>query len=184
MEEIRRVKRNMCFEGAIVDFYQDDMQMPDGTIHKWDLVHHRKGAAAVLPILPDGRILMVRQFRNALDRMTLEIPAGARDDVNEETVVCAARELEEETGYAAGKIEFLLNLRPTVAYCDEFIDIFVATDLKPGHTHPDEYEFVDVEKHELKELAEMIYAGKLCDGKTVAAIMSYLAKQKLFLNIT
>ena len=76
---LKRVKRVLEHEGTILDIYSDYMELPDGKIEKWDYVEHRKGAAAVVPVLPDGRILMVRQYRNALERFTLEIPAGARD---------------------------------------------------------------------------------------------------------
>ena len=103
--QIKRINRTLKYQGAIVDFYSDTMQMPDGRLAEWDLIHHRKGAAAVVPVLPDGKILMVRQFRNALDRMTIEIPAGARDSVEEETICCAARELEEETGYRSEHLD-------------------------------------------------------------------------------
>ena len=86
---------------------------------EWDFVSHRKGAAAVLPVLDDGRIIMVRQYRNALERETIEIPAGCRDFVGEDTRLCAERELKEETGYSSDDISFLLSLRTTVAFCDE-----------------------------------------------------------------
>lgn len=172
--QIRRVKRTLMHKGAIVDFYSDTMEMPDGKLVDWDLVHHRKGAAAVLPVLDDGKILMVRQYRNALERMTLEIPAGARDSVDEDTKICAARELEEETGYHSENLEFLLSLKPTVAYCDEFIDIYVARDLvATGEQHLDPNEYVEYVSCDLDELCEMIYAGTLQDGKTVAAILAY-----------
>ncbi|MBR4182370.1 MAG: NUDIX hydrolase [Lachnospiraceae bacterium] len=176
MEEIKRIGRELKHAGAIVDFFSDSMEMPDGNVVQWDLIHHRKGAAAVIPVMPDGKILMVRQFRNALDRITLEIPAGARDDSSEDTAVCAARELEEETGYKAGKITYLLSLRPTVAYCDEFIDVYLAEDISSGQKHPDEYEFIEIEMHDLDELVERIYRGEIQDGKTVAAILALKCK--------
>ncbi len=90
--KIKRIDRKLAFQGVILDFYTDYMQMPDGRVVKWDFISHRKGAAAVVPVLDDGRILMVRQYRNALDRMTIEIPAGARDNTQEDTKICAARE--------------------------------------------------------------------------------------------
>jgi len=171
MEEIKRVGRELKHAGAIVDFFSDSMEMPDGNVVQWDLIHHRKGAAAVIPVMPDGKILMVRQFRNALDRITLEIPAGARNG-DEDTSVCAARELEEETGYKAGKISYLLSLRPTVAYCDEFIDVYLAEDITEGVKHPDEYEFIEIGMFELDDLVQKIYSGEIQDGKTVAAILA------------
>ncbi len=176
MEEIKRIGRELKHAGAIVDFFSDSMEMPDGNVVQWDLIHHRKGAAAVIPVMPDGKILMVRQFRNALDRMTLEIPAGARDG-DEETKVCAARELEEETGYKAGKISYLMSMRPTVAYCDEYIDIYLAEDITVGHKHPDEYEFIEIGTYDLDDLVQRIYKGEIQDGKTVAAILALKCKR-------
>jgi ADP-ribose pyrophosphatase len=116
---------------------------------------------------------MVRQFRNAIERYTLEIPAGSRDSVTEDTKVCAARELEEETGYTSEDISLLISLKTTVAFCDEFIDVYLAKNLKPGMQHLDEGEFIDVKAYSLDELCEMIYAGKLQDAKTVSGILAY-----------
>ena len=177
MEKIERVKRELVHKGAILDIYEDTVRLPSGKEEKWDFVSHRMGAACVLAVREDGKLLMVRQYRNALDRITLEVPAGKRDSIDEDTSICAARELEEETGYRAGKLEKLLSLKSTVAFCDEFIDVYLATELqKIGEQHLDEAEEIDIEAYELKELMEMCYAGKLQDAKTVAAIMAYAAK--------
>jgi ADP-ribose pyrophosphatase len=173
-----RIKRELMYKGAIVDIYKDTMRFSNGKTEEWDLVSHRMGAAAVLPVLSDGKILMVRQYRNALERETLEIPAGARDSKTEDTRVSAARELEEETGYRAKKVNYLLSLRTTVAFCDEFIDVYVAEELEPGKQHLDDAESIDVEAFELSELCGMVYAGKIQDAKTVAAIMAYSNKIK------
>ncbi len=174
--KIKRIDRKLAFQGVILDFYTDYMQMPDGRVVKWDFISHRKGAAAVVPVLDDGRILMVHQYRNALDRMTIEIPAGARDNTQEDTKICAARELEEETGWHSDSLEFLISLKPTVAYDNEFIDVYVARDLKPGTQHLDEYEFIELEPMDLDDLCEKIYAGEIQDGKTVAALLAYKNK--------
>ena len=172
MEEFKRISRDLVAKGAIIDYYQDTMQIPNGNIAKWDLIDH-KGAAAVVAVREDGKLLMVRQYRNAIDRMTLEIPAGSRDSVTEDTKVCAARELEEETGYRSDDLTRLLSLKTTVAFCDEFIDVYLARNLKPGHQHLDEGEFLDVEAHDIDELCQMIYDGKLQDAKTVSALLAY-----------
>ena len=127
VQKLKRVRRELVKKGVIVNMYTDTMEMPDGRVAEWDYIEHKKGAAAVLAVLPDGKILMVRQYRNALDRVTLEIPAGARDSVTEDTAVCAKRELEEETGYRCKKLEKLLSLKSTVAFCNEFIDVYLAT---------------------------------------------------------
>ena len=91
------------------------MELPNGKTEEWDFISHRMGAAAVVPVREDGKILMVRQYRNAIERMTLEVPAGSRDSVTEDTMVCAARELEEETGYCSNNLKKLLSLKTTVA---------------------------------------------------------------------
>lgn len=177
-ERIKRIKRVLEHKGTILDIYSDYMELPDGKVEKWDFVSHRKGAAAVVAVREDGKILLVKQYRNALERMTLELPAGARDSVTEDTKVCAARELEEETGYQCGMMEFLLSLRTTVAFCDEFVDVYLATDLRPGKQHLDDAEDIAVEAYEPEELCEMIYAGKLQDSKTVAGILAYCNRKK------
>ena len=178
MEKIERVGRKLIHKGTILDMYEDTVRLPNGKEEKWDFVSHRMGAACVLAVRPDGKILMVRQYRNALDRFTLEVPAGKRDSLNEDTSICAARELEEETGYRAGKLEKLLSLKSTVAFCDELIDVYLATDLvEIGEQHLDEAEDIDVEAYDLKELMDMCYSGTLQDAKTVAAIMAYAAKK-------
>lgn len=106
--QVKRIKRELIRSGAILDIYTDTMELPDGKVEEWDFVSHRKGAAAVVPVRDDGKILMVRQYRNAIGRMTLEIPAGSRDSVTEDTRICAARELEEETGYRSDDLSFLI----------------------------------------------------------------------------
>ena len=178
MQEIKRIDRKLVHKGSILDIYEDTMLLPDGKTEKWDFVSHRMGAACVLAVKPDGKILMVRQYRNALERETLEVPAGKRDSVDEDTSICAARELEEETGYKAGKIDRLLSLKSTVAFCDELIDVYLATDLvKVGDQKLDDSEEIDIEAWDLQDLMEMCYSGKIQDAKTVAAIMAYAAKR-------
>ena len=171
--QIKRVNRELIRRGAILDIYTDTMELPDGKKEEWDFVSHRKGAAAVVPVREDGKILMVRQYRNAIERETLEIPAGSRDSVTEDTRICAARELEEETGYKSDRLTFLISLKTTVAFCDEFIDVYLARELKRGTQHLDEGEFIDVEACEIDELCDMIYEGKLQDAKTVSGLLAY-----------
>jgi ADP-ribose pyrophosphatase len=175
-EKPRRVKRELVYQGTILDIYKDTMDIGMGKTEEWDFVAHRKGAACVLPVLPDGRILMVHQYRNALERDTIEVPAGARNSVNEDTALCAARELEEETGYRSEKISFLLSLRTTVAFCNEMVDVYLAEDLVPGEQHLDDAEDIRVEAFELDTLLDMIYKGVIQDAKTVAAILAYCCR--------
>ena len=175
MEKYERLDRTLVYKGVIIDFYQDTVKVPNGNVVKWDFIGH-KGAAAVVAVNEDGKLLMVRQYRNALDRETLEIPAGALDSVDEPTHVAAARELEEETGYKAGKLELLIKLRTTVAFCNERIDVYLATDLQPSKQNLDDDEFINVELYDIDELVQMIYDCKIEDSKTVAALMAYKNK--------
>lgn len=173
--EWKRLKRELVQKGSIINYYRDTVQVPNGNIVEWDFIGHN-GAAAVVPVTEDGRILMVRQYRNALDRMTLEIPAGGLNGKDEPTKTAAARELEEETGYRSEELTFLISLNTTVAFCNEKIDVYVARNLVPSSQHLDEDEFIDVVPMDVEELTEMIYAGKLMDSKTVAAILAYRSR--------
>lgn len=175
-DKIKRLNRELVYKGAILDIYKDTMDVGNGKIEEWDFVAHRKGAACIVPVLPDGRILMVRQYRNALERDTIEVPAGARDSVTEDTLVCAVREMEEETGYTSNKVSKLLSLRTTVAFCNEMVDVYLAEDLVPGEQHLDDAEDIRVEAFELDTLKQLIYEGTIQDAKTVAAIMAYACK--------
>lgn len=175
-EKVKRINRELVYKGSILDIYKDTMQIPNGNIEEWDYVEHRKGAAAVLPVLSDGRIVMVRQYRNALERETIEIPAGCRDSVDEDTKITAARELEEETGYTSDDISFLLSLRTTVAFCNEFVDVYLARNLSNGKQHLDQAEDINVEIYTIEELCDLIYQGRIQDSKTVSAILAYSNK--------
>ena len=174
-DEVRRIKRELVHRGAVIDLYCDTMEFENGNTAKWDYIHH-DGAAAVVPVTDEGKILMVRQYRNALERYTLEIPAGKLDEPDEPKIECAYRELEEETGYRSENLEYLISINTTVAFCDEAIDIFVARNLIPSHQHLDEDEVIEVEAWELDDLLGLIYDGKMTDGKTVAAITAYAVK--------
>ena len=141
----------------------------------WEFVKHR-GAAAVVPVLPDGKILMVRQYRNALERYTLEIPAGALDEADEPGIRCASRELEEETGYRCENLEWLISLHTTVAFCNERIEVYVARDLIPSKQHLDEDEFIELQAYTVDELKEKIFSGEIEDAKTVSSLLAYDTK--------
>lgn len=174
MEKYERLDRKLVYEGTIINMYKDHIRVPNGNIVDWDFIGH-KGAAAVIPITEDGKILLVRQWRNALDRFTLEIPAGGLEGADEPMIDCAARELEEETGYKSDNLEFLVSLRTTVAFCNERIDVFVAKDLVKTSQKLDEDENIEVKAYEMQELLEMIRKGIMQDSKTVSAILAYRA---------
>lgn len=177
MEEYKRMNRELVAEGAIIDYYQDTMLIPNGNLAKWDLIDH-KGAAAVVAVRGDGKLLMVRQYRNALERETLEIPAGSLNERGEPTESAARRELEEETGYICRHLELLNSIYTTVAFCNEKIDIYLARDLEEGCQHPDEDEIIHVEAYGLDDLLEMIYSCRIQDAKTICGILTYAAKYR------
>lgn len=172
---IERLSRELIVKGSIIDMYKDSVKLPNGNVGKWDFISH-KGAAAVVPVKGDGKLIMVRQYRNALDRETIEIPAGGLNSSDEPTMEAALRELEEETGYHTEKLEFLISLAPAVAYSNEIIDIYVAHNLVLSEQHTDEDEFIDVEEYTVEELCDMIYSGKIQDSKTIAAVFAYKNK--------
>lgn len=174
IEPVILLNRELKYTGTILKIYEDTV-IANGHECHWDFIHH-DGAAAVVAVADDGKLLMVRQYRNALGRETLEIPAGKLDDPNEPKIECAYRELEEETGYRCDHLEYLMSLNTTVAFCDEAIDIFVARNLIPSKQHLDEDEVIHVEAWEVEELEELIRTGKLTDAKTVAAISAYARK--------
>ena len=195
MEEFKRISRDLVAKGAIIDYYQDTMQIPNGNIAKWDLIDHKGAAAvvavredgkllmvrqyrnAVVPVRGDGKILMVKQYRNAIDRMTLEIPAGGLNGREEPTDQAAMRELQEETGYHTDHVELLTSIYTTVAFCNEKIDIYLARGLKDrGNQHLDEDEFINVEAYSVEELKQMIYDCRIQDAKTICGILTYASK--------
>ena len=174
MQHINRINRELKYSGTLFEVYSDTISIPNGNIAHWDFIKH-KGAAAVIPITDDGKVVMVRQYRNALDRETLEIPAGGLNP-DEPTIDAAARELEEETGYRSNDLELLITVATTVAFCNEMIDIYLARNLIQSKQNLDEDEYVEVEEYTVDELTDMIYAGKINDSKTIAAIMAYKDK--------
>lgn len=174
MEPVKRLKRELRAQGTVISLYKDTVEINE-TRAEWDYIHH-DGAAAVVAVNEDGKVVMVRQYRNALDRFTLELPAGKLDCPDEPTLECAKRELEEETGYYTENFEYLLTVNTTVAFCDEKIDLYLARDLKRTAQHLDDEEEIEVELWGIEDLKQLIYQGEITDGKTVAGIMTYVAK--------
>ena len=171
-----RIGRELVKHGSIIDIYSDRMSLPDGREENWDFIDHL-GAAAVVAVRDDGRILMVRQFRTTVSDYTLELPTGKRDRKGEASSEIAARELSEETGYKADKLELLVGFYTTIAFCNEQIDVYLATGLHKGEQHLDSDEFLSVETYTPEELEQMIYSGKIIDAKTIAGILAYLRRK-------
>ena len=175
MEKFNRINRKTVYQGTILDFCKDEIITPKGNKVEWDFLKH-KGAAAIIPVMDDGKIIMVRQWRNAVDKFSLEIPAGGKDSINEKTYDCAARELEEETGFKSNNIEFLHTIIPAIAYSSEKIDVYVAFDLTKSKQHLDPDEDIELEYYTIDELIEMILSNEINDSKTTASLLTYYNK--------
>ena len=174
MSQYKRLKRDLVHKGNIIDYYNDTIEIEGGKITSFDFINH-KGAAAMIPVDQEGNILMVRQYRNAIDQYTLEIPAGGLNQ-GEDFETCAIRECEEETGFKAGEVFHLFDLYTTVAFSNEKIGIYYTTGIIPTSQNLDEDEFVSVELHSVEELTKMILEGKIVDAKTIAGILAYKTK--------
>lgn len=175
-KKLELVSRNLKYQGSILSVYDDVVKVNGHEAH-WDMIK-KCNASAIVPILPNGKILMVRQIRTAVDGSVLEIPAGKLDFKDEDYILCAKRELEEETGYRSENIEFLCDIYTAAAFCSEVVRIFVAKDLIKGTQHFDEDEEVLVEEWDVEELKQKIFSGELKDSKTIAGIMAYIVKEK------
>jgi ADP-ribose pyrophosphatase len=163
------------FDGRIITVRLDRIRFDDGQEMEMELVSH-PGAAAVVPLLDNGRVVLIRQYRYTVDKYIWEIPAGRFND-REDSLSCAAREMEEEVGYRAGKILKLGSILTTPGFSDERIDIFLAKDLVKAERHLDPDEFIDVEDVTLDEALEMIARGEIEDSKTLIAL--FLTARKL-----
>lgn len=171
------LESKMTHKGLLVTVTVDKIAMPDGSSALRESVIRGKDAAAVLAVDNDGSLIFVRQYRHAFGEMLLEIPAGVLND-DEDAAFGVARELEEETGKKPGKLEFLCEMYPTVGYCSEKIQIYIATELTDGVQNLDADEFIEIEKYTLEEALDMIYKGGIKDGKTIAALFAWAARKK------
>jgi len=154
----------------------DTVRLRSGRITERIKIDHPE-AAAVVPFLDERRILMVRQWRYAIDRETLEVPAG-KADPGEALEVCAIRELQEETGYGAERLLNLFSYYPAIGYSNEIIRIYAASGLGSLPTELDADEISRVEVVELSRVQDLILEGVIADGKTVIGISIFLAKQQ------
>ncbi len=189
-QQPREISRDEAYDGPLAETVQDTetvfqgrvfsveklkVTLPDGRTSFREVVRHN-GGAAIVAVDGEQNVYMVRQFRIAAGREMLEIPAG-KIEPGEDPAVCAARELTEETGLKAGRIEHLVSMYATPGYCGEKLHIYLAADLSVGNPHRDPGEFLNVCSYPLRELLDMVYSGKLEDAKTVTGLL--LAAQRI-----
>jgi ADP-ribose pyrophosphatase len=166
--EEQEVSSELVYEGGLLRVKRDLVKLPNERLSTREYIEH-PGAVAVVPVLPSGEILLLRQFRYPLRRTFIEVPAG-KIDPGEEPLECGRRELLEEAGYEAGEMALLCTIHPCIGYADEHIAIYLACDLAYRGRQQDEDEFVDCFSLPLDAALEAIRDGRITDAKTVAAL--------------
>ena len=170
-----RIGSRSIYDGHIVHLNVDTVRFPDGTTGDLEIVRH-SGASAVLPVLgtvgeADPEVLLIHQYRYATGGYLYEVPAGRPDFPCEDWEVCARRELEEETGFVAGRLTRLTTLWTTPGFTDEKIHIFLAEDLTEGTISRDVDEFIELVRLPLSAAMRMVETGEISDAKTLCAIL-------------
>ena len=160
-----QLESKLMHKGLFFDVYQDKVRLPDGTVSRREYIRH-PGAAVVLPMLDDGRLLLERQFRYSLGRVFLEFPAG-KLDAGEGPLACAQRELMEETGYMASDWRFICTIHNALGYSDEALYLYLAKGLTQGECRPDAEEFIETFPVTLSQLLEWVKTGHITDVKTI-----------------
>ena len=164
------VRSEDIFGGTLLHVRRDTVRLPNGKEGVREWIRH-PGAAAVLPLLPDGNVILVRQYRHPIGKVTLEVPAGKLDAEGEDPLHCARRELSEETGYTAEQYDKLTTIATTVGFSNEYIHLYLARQLSSGRQHTDEDEFVNVVQMPLKEALHLVNTGEIIDAKTIISLM-------------
>ena len=166
----KQLTKEYIFKGKVINLRRDTALLPNNATAIREVVEHN-GGVCVAALTDDNEVLFVKQFRYPYMEEILEIPAGKRDSLNEDPLLCGKRELKEETGATAKRFIPLGELYPTPGYCGEIIWMFAATDLNFGDQDPDDDEFLELKKIPLEKAVEMILHGEIKDAKTQTAIL-------------
>ena len=162
------MSRRIGYQGTFLTIWQEEVELPGGRSIELDVVRH-PGAAAIVPFENETDVVLIRQFRHAAGGTLLEVPAGKLEDEAPET--CAARELEEEVGRRAGRLEFLGSILTTPGFTDEVIHLFAAFDLTSVPTRHESDEVIEVVQMPLREAVELVWRGELRDAKSALALL-------------
>lgn len=161
----KRMDSKEVYRGHFLNVQQDNVRLPDGKEGVREYILH-PGAVVILPVFDDGTILLERQFRYPVNRVFVEFPAG-KIDAGEDPLVCARRELQEETGYTARDWSFVCTIHNAIAYSDEHLEIYLAKGLTAGPSALDDGEFLDIFTAPLDDLMTMVREGQVTDVKTI-----------------
>lgn len=162
------VSSEVRYQGSFLNVRHDQVSLPNGEIASREYILH-PGAVVVIPLLDDGRVLMEKQYRYPLRQVFIEFPAG-KIDAGEDPLVCAQRELQEETGYQAEQWQFICTIHNAIAYADEHLDLFLAKGLTAGAARLDEEEFLETFAATPAQLMQWVREGVITDVKTVIGI--------------
>ena len=164
-----KISSTQIFSGKLIDLYLDNVRLPNGKQSTREWLDH-PGAVCLVPILNNGDILLIRQFRYGPREEFIEIPAGKLDK-NEEPLKCGLRELEEETGYKSNKLTFLTNIHPAIGFSNEKMWMYLAEELELSEKKLDDDEFLELLPTPLNVALEWVFSGKITDVKTIIGIM-------------
>ena len=164
-----KISSTQIFSGKLIDLYLDKVRLPNGKKSTREWIDH-PGAVCIVPILDNGDVLLIRQFRYGPREEFIEIPAG-KIDKNEDPLKCGLRELEEETGYKSNKLTFLTNIHPAIGFSNEKMWMYLAEELELSKKKLDEDEFLELMPTPLNKALEWVFSGKITDVKTIIGIM-------------
>jgi len=168
------VSSRRIYEGRVLNLRVDTVRLPSDRVTEREIVEHQ-GSVAIVALDEEDDVILVNQFRAAVGRALLEIPAGTLE-VGEEAEACALRELQEETGYVAGRLEELYIFYTSPGFSNERIWLYLATNLKPGSQGMETDENIEVVKLPFDQALEMISTGEICDGKTILGLITFYIK--------
>lgn len=173
--EEKTIDSKDIYDGKILKLRLDTVELPDGSSSKREIVEH-SGGVAVVAVTDSGELLMVRQYRKAMEKELLELPAG-KLEAGEDPLECAERELREETGYKAGSIELLSEFYTAPGFCSEKVYVYIAKELEFVGEALDEGEFLEVEKYRIEELGSLL--SELQDAKSIIGVMHLMREKEV-----
>ena len=169
MSEEKTISSKPIYQGRIINVRDDEVMLTNGRVTRREIVEH-KDVVAVVALDEKDNVLLVKQYRKPVEKALLEIPAGGVDD-NETPDECALREMQEETGYRPERLEKIGGVYASPGYCNEYLYLYMATDLVPGKLTADDDEQIELVRVPLEQIPNLISSGQICDAKSVAALL-------------